>query len=60
MPLAQDAQKPMFHLRPADGAIGAHMAAVMSCRDDFERLVGAILARVEALDGVAGPPASSA
>ena len=25
MPLAQEAHKPMFHLKPADGAIGAHV-----------------------------------
>lgn len=49
MPLAQDAQKPIFHLRPADGAIGAHMDAVKRCRDDFEHLAQAILARADAL-----------
>ena len=24
MPMATDARKPLFHLKPADGAIGAH------------------------------------
>ncbi len=43
MPLAQDAQKPMFQLRPADGAIGAHMDAVQQCRADFDRLARRIL-----------------
>lgn len=38
MPLAQDARKPMFHLKPADGAIGAHMGSVTLCREDFEHL----------------------
>ncbi|MBI4954874.1 MAG: ParA family protein [Myxococcales bacterium] len=38
MPLAQDARKPMFALRPGDGAIGAHMEGVRRCREDFERL----------------------
>lgn len=38
MPLAMEAHKPMFHLRPADGAIGAHVAAVQSCYQDFHRL----------------------
>jgi len=38
MPLAMEARKPMFHLRPADGAIGAHMAAVTSCYGDFRAL----------------------
>ncbi|MCU0226186.1 MAG: ParA family protein [Bryobacterales bacterium] len=38
MPLAMEANKPMFHLKPADGAIGAHVEAVRDCRVDFERL----------------------
>ncbi|MEQ1571549.1 MAG: ParA family protein [Myxococcota bacterium] len=45
MPLAQDAQRPMFQLRPADGAIGAHMDAVRRCGDDFRRLAGRVLDR---------------
>ncbi|MBM4320525.1 MAG: hypothetical protein FJ125_11335 [Deltaproteobacteria bacterium] len=47
MPLAQDAQKPMFLLKPAVGAIGAHLSAVHRCRADFQRLVEATLARVK-------------
>lgn len=46
MPLAQDAQKPMFLLRPADGAVGAQMEAVRRCYDDFQKLADAILARI--------------
>jgi hypothetical protein len=38
MPLAQDALKPMFFLKPADGALGGHMAAVQDCYADFKRL----------------------
>ncbi len=38
MPLAMDAHKPMFFLKPADGAIGAHVEAVRSCYDDFLKL----------------------
>lgn len=38
MPLAMDAHKPMFFLKPADGAIGAHVEAVRACYDDFLRL----------------------
>jgi cellulose biosynthesis protein BcsQ len=49
VPLARDAHKPMFDLRPADGAIGAHMDAVLRCREDFERLSKALLARAAAL-----------
>jgi chromosome partitioning protein len=38
MPLAMEAGKPIFHLKPADGAIGAHAAAVAECGQDFHRL----------------------
>jgi cellulose biosynthesis protein BcsQ len=38
MPLAMDARKPMFFLRPADGAIGAHVEAVRDCYQDFFKL----------------------
>ncbi len=38
MPLAQDARKPMFLLRPADGAIGSHAEAVQDCYRDFKGL----------------------
>ncbi len=42
MPLAQEARKPMFHLKPADGAIGGHLQAVTSAYQDFKRLASAI------------------
>lgn len=51
MPLAQDARRPLFELRPADGAVGSHMDAVRRCREDFEALAGSMLSRVEQLDG---------
>jgi chromosome partitioning protein len=38
MPLAMEASKPIFQLKPADGAIGAHVAAVADCRKDFQKL----------------------
>jgi chromosome partitioning protein len=38
MPMAMEARKPMFFLRPADGAIGAHAAAVQMCYQDFKAL----------------------
>jgi chromosome partitioning protein len=38
MPLAMESHKPIFHLKPADGAIGAHVEAVKSCSADFENL----------------------
>lgn len=42
MPMAVEARKPMFHLKPADGAIGAHAAAVQMCYHDFKQLAIAI------------------
>jgi cellulose biosynthesis protein BcsQ len=45
MPLAQDAHKPMFHLRAADGALGAHLHAVQSCYRDFRALATAVAER---------------
>lgn len=35
MPLAQEARKPMFSLKPADGALGAHTNAVKNAYTDF-------------------------
>ena len=45
MPMAQEARKPMFHLRAADGALGAHIHAVQDCYRDFEGLATAIAAK---------------
>jgi cellulose biosynthesis protein BcsQ len=45
MPLAQEARKPMFALRAADGAIGGHAAAVQECYHDFRALARAIATR---------------
>jgi cellulose biosynthesis protein BcsQ len=47
MPMAQDARKPMFDLRPADGAMGSHAALVRTCHEDFENLARKL---VEAAD----------
>ena len=38
MPYAQEAKKPMFMLKPADGAIGAQQRAVRNCFEDFRTL----------------------
>jgi cellulose biosynthesis protein BcsQ len=35
MPMAQEARKPIFLLKPADGAIGAHQQAVRRVYEDF-------------------------
>ena len=45
MPLAQEARKPVFHLKPADGAIGAEMQAVNDAYRDFKKLALEILRR---------------
>lgn len=41
-PLAQQARKPMFDLRRADGVSGSQSQAVSSCRTAFQELVGKI------------------
>lgn len=47
MPLAQEARKPMFFLKPADGALGGHAAAVQDCYRDFRALAQRIAQRCE-------------
>jgi chromosome partitioning protein len=42
MPMAQEARKPIFHLRPADGALGAHATAARDARKDFEEVANRI------------------
>lgn len=42
MPMAQEARKPIFHLKAADGALGGHIHAVRDCYRDFENLAAAI------------------
>jgi cellulose biosynthesis protein BcsQ len=46
MPLSYDAHKPVFDLKPADGAFGGHQAAVVAARADFVALTGRILREV--------------
>ncbi len=45
MPMAMEVKKPLFHLKPADGAIGSHMQAVHQCYSDFEILANKIRER---------------
>ena len=45
LPLAQEARKPMFLLKPADGAVGGHANAIADCRADFRRLARAVAER---------------
>jgi cellulose biosynthesis protein BcsQ len=51
MAMAQEARKPMFLLRSADGAIGGHQTAVRECGRDFEALAREIWRRAH-LGGV--------
>jgi cellulose biosynthesis protein BcsQ len=46
MPMAMEARKPIFFLKSADGAIGAHIEAVKSCYTDFNKLASKIAAQV--------------
>lgn len=48
MPMAQTARKPIFRLTAADGAIGAHWAAVQQVGREFRQLAAAIDARLSA------------
>jgi len=52
MPLAQEVRKPMFFLKPADGALGAHTYAVHDAYKDFK----AVAARIAANVGLKGLP----
>ena len=45
MHLAQEARKPMFHLKAADGALGGHAAAVQDCYREFHALALSIAER---------------
>lgn len=46
MPMAQDARKPIFFLKPADGIVGAHYYSVQDAYRDFEQLSESIYARL--------------
>lgn len=43
MPMAQEAKKPLFLLRPGDGAIGGHQGAVREAHRDFRELATRVL-----------------
>lgn len=45
MPMAMEARKPVFALKPADGAIGAHVEATRKAYDDFLALARRIAER---------------
>jgi chromosome partitioning protein len=55
MPLAHDARKPMFDLKPADGALGSTQKYVQTCFREFRELAEAVLSRIDKC----GPTATS-
>lgn len=44
-PMAQEARKPMFALKPADGAIGGHVAAVKECHKSIRGVACRLVTR---------------
>jgi chromosome partitioning protein len=46
IPMAMETRKPIFSLKPADGAIGAHLGAVKSAYADFKQLTEKIIAKI--------------
>ena len=46
VPMAQEKRKPIFHLKPADGAFGSHAAAVKDAYQDFRNLAEKIIDRI--------------
>lgn len=46
MPLAHDARKPMFDLKPADGALGSTQQYVKTCFMEFQALAREVLVRI--------------
>jgi chromosome partitioning protein len=46
IPMAMEARKPIFLLKPADGAIGAHLGAVKKAYEDFDQLTSKIISLI--------------
>ena len=51
MPMAQEARKPIFFLKPADGVVGGHYYSVQDAFKDFKILSESILSRITAKRG---------
>jgi chromosome partitioning protein len=45
IPMAQEARKPIFHLKPADGALGAHLTAANAAGKEFGALATELMFR---------------
>jgi cellulose biosynthesis protein BcsQ len=56
MPLAHEARRPVFHLRAADGALGAHAVAAQEAGRDFRKLATRVADRI-GLAGLSGQTA---
>lgn len=54
VPMAMEARKPIFRLKPSDGAIGAHTYSVKECERDFRELASRILEKLNPADAIAG------
>jgi len=48
MPMAQEARKPIFFLKPADGVVGGHYYSVQNAYHDFRELSNEIFSRITA------------
>ena len=44
--MAQEARKPIFHLKPADGALGAHFTAANAAGKEFGVLASELVSRI--------------
>jgi chromosome partitioning protein len=55
MPMAQEARKPIFHLKPADGALGAHLTAATLAGKEFGALSRELLSRAGLLPAASLP-----
>lgn len=47
IPMSMEVRKPIFLLKPADGAIGAHFGAVKSAYSDFKQLTEKIISSIQ-------------
>lgn len=54
MPMAMEARRPMFLLKPADGAMGAHQGGVRECYRDFKALAERIVSAASSATAAAG------
>jgi cellulose biosynthesis protein BcsQ len=56
MPMAQEAKKPLFLLKPGDGAIGGHQGAVREAYRDFKALAQRLMTLMEIEDPLQRAP----